>query len=98
MDIKKIHSNHNLTFLDVRDYVVSSNDSVNNAVNIPYAYLKRYYRKINQRKGVILVVSDPLLLNVSVRFLRRKNIKIEGYYLKTENNGNLLSRKTCFEA
>jgi hypothetical protein len=91
---EKIIIDNNLTLLDVRDYNVSSSDTVTNALNIPYAYLKRYYREVSG-KSIVLIVSDPLLLNVSVRYLRRKNIQVVGYYLSAEQN---INSKTCFDA
>jgi hypothetical protein len=96
IDIEKPPPDSHITFLDVRDYNVASSDSVSNAINIPYAYLKRYYHEVNS-KNVIVIVSDPLLLNVTVRFLKRKNIKVVGYYLKDEGNDKgLADRKICF--
>lgn len=96
LDIEQLKPEH-LTILDVRDYNISSSDAVTNALNIPYAYLKRYYKEISG-KGIILIVSDPLLLNVTVRYLRRKHINVVGYYLKAEENSDeMINRKTCFE-
>ena len=99
VDIKKTNVDRNVTLLDVRDYIEASNNPVPNSVNIPYAYLKRYYQEVKS-KNVVLIVSDPLLLNVSVRYLRNKHFKVIGYYLKDEEEhdsakGALSKKQNC---
>ncbi|WP_052144537.1 rhodanese-like domain-containing protein [Halalkalibacter okhensis] len=64
--------------LDVRDYDMASKDPVEGSVHLPFAYIKRYVHKI-EKKEIVLIVSDQLSLNLSVRFLKRKGFKITGY-------------------
>ena len=65
--------------LDVRDYDMASNDPVEGSVHLPLAYIRRYVHKIEMRE-IVLIVSDQLSLNLSVRFLQRKGFTITGYY------------------
>jgi hypothetical protein len=69
-----------ITIVDVRDYNQSYHDPVNNAINIPIAYMKRYYNEISGGK-IHIVASDHLEKNISIRFLRRKGYNVVGYTL-----------------
>lgn len=69
-----------VTYLDVRDYNIADQYPVKGVFQLPYAYLKRHYGEINN-KAIVVVASDQLLLNLSVRFLRRKGFDIVGCYL-----------------
>lgn len=66
-----------VTYLDVRDYNIADRQPIQGVFQLPYAYLKRHYGEI-YTKDVVVVASDQLLLNLSVRFLRRKGFNIVG--------------------
>ncbi|KUP04406.1 hypothetical protein Q73_13175 [Bacillus coahuilensis m2-6] len=65
------------TVLDVRDYNAVK-ETTKGSLHIPHAYLKRYYKEIPTRE-VVIIVSDSLLRNVSVRMLKRYGFQIKGY-------------------
>ncbi len=73
-------SEKNVVVVDVRDYQDASHKPVQGAYNLPYAYLKRHHNQI--AKGEIVVVaSDPVLKNLSIRFLKGHGFKVIGYQL-----------------
>ncbi|WP_349408539.1 rhodanese-like domain-containing protein [Pseudalkalibacillus sp. SCS-8] len=63
--------------LDVRDYNESCNNHIQGAIELPVAYLKRYYKEI-PKENILLVASDNREKNVSIRFLRKKGFNIVG--------------------
>lgn len=69
--------------IDVRDYNESYKNPVKGAINVPVAYLKRYYFEIPS-KDLIVVASNRLEKNVGVRFLRTKGFKVVGYTITNE--------------
>jgi rhodanese-related sulfurtransferase len=80
IDIEHELREDKVALVDVRDYNTTANMSIDGDFHIPYAYLNRHYKDI-QKKEVVLVVSDTLLLNLSVRFLRKKGYTIKGYHM-----------------
>ncbi|MDZ5471265.1 hypothetical protein SM124_05850 [Bacillus sp. 31A1R] len=73
--------NHDIiTIVDVRDYNESSNSNIPGAINIPVAYLDRYYNEINNKK-IYIVAADHLEKNVSIRSLRKRGFSVMGYTL-----------------
>lgn len=79
-----LNTDDNVIILDVRDYNDSYKHSVPESMNIPVAYLKRYYPSIADRK-IIIVASSTLEKNMSIRFLRKKGCNIIGYTLTNSN-------------
>lgn len=69
--------------IDVRDYNESYKSPVKGAINVPVAYLKRYYFEIPS-KELIVVASNRLDKNVGIRFLRTKGFKVVGYTITSE--------------
>lgn len=69
--------------IDVRDYNESYKSPVKGAINVPVAYLKRYYFEIPS-KDLIVVASNRLDKNVGIRFLRTKGFKVVGYTITNE--------------
>lgn len=69
-----------LKIVDVRDYNVSYKDPIQGSVNIPVAYLKRNFHELSHSK-IIVVASNHLEKNISIRFLRNRGFKIMGYTL-----------------
>lgn len=73
-------SNNNTVFLDVRDYQDASHKPVQGAVNLPYAYLKRHHGQISSWQ-VVVVASDAVSKNLTIRFLKGHGFKVIGYQL-----------------
>jgi hypothetical protein len=81
IDQESVLKNKNITILDIRDYnegsVILSGFKL---INIPYAYLKRYYKEIPKGK-IHVVAKNKLELNLGLRLLKAKGIKIASYML-----------------
>ncbi|UNT71643.1 sulfurtransferase (plasmid) [Bacillus sp. N447-1] len=73
-------NHHNGVMLDTRNYNDSSYDSVPGSIQIPYAYLARYYHEI-PKEPIHLIVNNTLDRNLSIRFLREKGFEIKSYTL-----------------
>ncbi|WP_394185651.1 rhodanese-like domain-containing protein [Metabacillus halosaccharovorans] len=74
---KKVETN-NFYVIDLRDYNESYKDPLNIGMNIPIAYLKRYYNEIPNLE-LIVVASNCMERNIGVRILRKKGFKVVGY-------------------
>jgi len=77
VDINKIESN-NFYVIDLRDYNESYKDPIDIGINIPIAYLNRYYSEIPNHE-LIVVASNCMERNIGVRILRNKGFKVVGY-------------------
>ncbi|MBS4193701.1 hypothetical protein KHA97_01280 [Bacillus sp. FJAT-49870] len=97
IDNKKELDLTTLIKVDVRDYNESYKNPVKGAINVPVAYLKRYYLEIPS-KNLIVVASNRLEKNVGIRFLRTKGFKVVGYTITNEeqtvSKGNQLNKET----
>nr|WP_254149476.1 sulfurtransferase [Bacillus subtilis] len=71
-----------MTILDIRHYNDVPNFSDDIILNIPYAYLKRFYLEIPRDK-IHIIARDRVELNLGVRFLKRKGIHVNSYELAT---------------
>lgn len=80
MDVENVNFGNNIVYLDVRDYQDASHKPVQGAFNLPYAYLKRHHNQISSYQ-VVVVASDPVLKNLSIRFLKGHGFKVVGYQL-----------------
>jgi rhodanese-related sulfurtransferase len=80
MDVENMNFENHIVYLDVRDYQDASQKPVQGAYNLPYAYLKRHYDQISSCQ-VVVVASDPVLKNLSIRFLNGHGFKVVGYQL-----------------
>ncbi|OIJ19270.1 hypothetical protein BKP45_14030 [Anaerobacillus alkalidiazotrophicus] len=78
--LDKIVKTNNAYILDIRDYELAHHHQIKGTINIPLAYLKRNYRGLNE-KNVYIIASNIVDVNISSRFLLRKGIKINGFYL-----------------
>ncbi|CAG9610338.1 hypothetical protein NEOCIP111885_04112 [Pseudoneobacillus rhizosphaerae] len=67
----------NITVMDVRDYNDSYKVPIQGAVNIPIAYLNRFYAEIPNRV-LYIVASNSVEKNMGVRILRKKGFRIIG--------------------
>lgn len=80
MDMTNKDLEKHIVYLDVRDYQDASHKPVQGAMNLPYAYLKRHHDQIKSCE-VVVVASDPVLKNLSIRFLKGQGFKVVGYQL-----------------
>lgn len=80
MDDTDHNISNNAVFVDVRDYQDASHKPVQGAVNLPYAYLKRHHRQISSSQ-VVVVASDAVSKNLTIRFLNGHGFKVIGYQL-----------------
>jgi hypothetical protein len=80
IDQRKQRQDGQITFLDIRDYNEVMKTDGHTSLNIPYAYLKRYYKDI-PKNNIHLIAQDPLELNLGLRFLARKGFKVKSYSL-----------------
>jgi rhodanese-related sulfurtransferase len=70
----------NIVVLDIRDYNEVSSKPIPHSLNIPYAYLKRYYTKI-PNQSIHVIASDRLERNLGLRFLIHKGFHVKSYSL-----------------
>ncbi|OCA87175.1 rhodanese-like domain-containing protein [Pseudobacillus wudalianchiensis] len=80
-EIQGCHNNENVSLVDVRDFHEASRNPVSSAVHIPLPYLARQHNEISN-KEVIVIVSDKVLLNLSVRQLKKYGFDVKGYCCK----------------
>jgi hypothetical protein len=66
--------------IDLRDYNTSYGSYVNDTIQIPVAYLKRYMHEI-QGKHVFIIASNKVEKNIGIRILQNKGYKVIGYKL-----------------
>lgn len=66
-----------MVLLDVRDYNISYKTPIEEAYNIPSAYLKRYYSEL-PAKDLVLATNLPKSIQADVRFLKRKGFHVVG--------------------
>ncbi len=71
---------HSIEVVDVRDYNQSYKSPIEGSVNIPIAYLPRYFHEISN-KEIHVVASNDLDKNMSIRFFRKKGYNVMGYTL-----------------
>jgi hypothetical protein len=69
--------------LDLRDYQTTAKEPINNSINIPYAYLKRFYKEIPTNK-LMIIATDSVEKNLAIRFLIKKKFKVTGYLIKED--------------
>jgi rhodanese-related sulfurtransferase len=80
----------NRNVIDLRDYHDSFKEPIPGAINIPIAYLNRYYSEI-PNADLYIVASDSVKKNIGARILRKKGFRIIGCSI--QNNENKLVRK-----
>ncbi|KAA0546610.1 hypothetical protein FZW96_15335 [Bacillus sp. BGMRC 2118] len=69
-----------IEIVDVRDYNQSYKNPIEGSINIPMAYLNRYFSEISKKK-IHIVAANHLDMNMSIRFFRQKGFKVIGYTL-----------------
>ncbi|MCL6573725.1 MAG: sulfurtransferase [Bacillus sp. (in: Bacteria)] len=73
-----IHSDSVL--LDLRDYQTTAKEQIPDAINIPYAYLNRYYLEIPNKK-LLIIATDSIEKNLAIRFLKKRKFVILGFII-----------------
>lgn len=73
----------NIEVLDLRDFHHSNRLPYKGATNIPFPYLKRYYKDLKEIR-ICVIASDITDINLSSRFLKSKGYDVIGYYLLSE--------------
>ncbi|GER67542.1 hypothetical protein BpJC7_25720 [Weizmannia acidilactici] len=74
----RIDDMENKVVVDVRDYQDAGSGSVQGAITIPTAYLKRFSCQI-PKGNLHIISSNQLEANFGIRFLRRKGFHISSY-------------------
>jgi rhodanese-related sulfurtransferase len=82
--VQNVPDHGELVLLDIRDYQTSSKEVIPNSVNLPYAYLKRYYKEIPKKK-LLIIASDSIEKNLAIRFLKKRKFSIYGFIILDEN-------------
>ncbi|WEG17535.1 sulfurtransferase [Alkalihalophilus pseudofirmus] len=82
-DIQNIKDKNEVVILDVRDFPVANKTSIDGTMNIPLAYLKRYYHDLD-KKMIYLVCAERQEVNLSARFLKSKGYRVGGFMIKNE--------------
>ncbi|WP_191560408.1 hypothetical protein [Metabacillus idriensis] len=96
-DIDKTEIEINNQFvIDVRDYNEAYKDPVDPGINIPIAYLKRYYSEI-PNKDLVVVASNCMERNVGVRILRKKGFKVIGYTIPSQKKKRVKEKQLRIE-
>jgi rhodanese-related sulfurtransferase len=85
-----------ITILDIRDYNEAEKGSSTVSVNIPYAYMKRYYQDIPNTK-LHVVAADQLELNLGLRYLKVKGFEVTSYSLKKSQWNTKQKGDMCYE-
>ena len=80
LEISDISKESSRIIIDIRDYNVGYNQPIKEAINIPVAYLNRYYEEI-PCQTIHLISSNALEKNVGTRILRKKGFKVVSYSL-----------------
>lgn len=76
-------SNRDIILVDTRDYQTSSTNKVQQAYSLPLPYINRHYHDLPQ-KDIIIISSDHVEKNLSARILKRKGLRVIGYYVANE--------------
>lgn len=69
-----------IEIVDVRDYNQSYKNPIEGSINIPMAYLNRYFNEISKKK-IHIVAANQLDKNMSIRFFRQKGFNVISYTL-----------------
>ncbi len=77
----RFYYNNDVLFIDTRDYQISYKDKQEDALCIPLPYLHRHYVKIPIDRDLMVIASDRLECNLSIRYLRKKGFHVIGYYM-----------------
>lgn len=67
---KHINEADHLIMIDVRTYIDATNHPVEKSLNIPYAYLKRYFSLI-PKQPIHIIANDVSEKNLAIRFLQK---------------------------
>jgi rhodanese-related sulfurtransferase len=67
-----------ISIIDLRDYNDSYKNPISTAINLPIAYLNRYYKDIPNGE-LHVIVANHFEKNIGIRFLRKKGFRVVGY-------------------
>ncbi|WCK53905.1 sulfurtransferase [Aneurinibacillus sp. Ricciae_BoGa-3] len=87
--------NKKVVLVDLRDYNEAAKQPVFQALNIPSAYLKRYYHSIKDQ-DIIIITADEISKNTGIRFLRRKGCHVVAYSYAVKSEKRRIN-KSCLE-
>jgi len=96
-DVNSVSIDHvcdKINVVDIRDYNISYNDSIEGSINIPVAYLKRFIHEI-PNNDLHIVASNLLERNVGVRLLRQFGYNVIGYTIFDPNEKNRDIESPC---
>ncbi|ADU28599.1 hypothetical protein Bcell_0313 [Evansella cellulosilytica DSM 2522] len=85
MTLHEVNECKDGVIVDVRDYNMAYKEQFDNKKNIPLPYLHRFYGEIEAKK-VIVLSSDIVSRNLSIRFLRKKGFIVIGYSIIDPKN------------
>jgi hypothetical protein len=74
-----------IQIVDVRDYNQSFRNPIPQAVNLPVAYMNRNWHELYGIR-VHVIASTKLEKNMSIRLLKRKGYKVEGFTLTEQQS------------
>ena len=80
-EINECNKDENVLLVDVRDFHEVNRNPVSSAIHIPLPYLARQHNEISE-KEVIVIVSDKVLRNLSIRQLKKYGFQVKGYCCK----------------
>ena len=93
VELDLILKNEQVALLDVRNFQSAHKHSVEKAINIPLAYLHRNTQQF-VGQSIIIVADEKVEVNLSARILKKKGIKVCGYYLRSnQGEDNSYHRK-----
>ncbi|MEB1807341.1 MAG: rhodanese-like domain-containing protein [Bacillaceae bacterium] len=88
------HLKEGTKILDIRDYHIASHHPVTGAVNIPFAYIKRYFQPFIGSE-VIIISNDVVAKNLCIRFLKQKGVHVTGYYISNPDTNRKKYAELC---
>lgn len=77
--ISDFHEGCEAVLVDVRDFHEAKHLPMESAIHIPLPYLARQHSDI-PKKEVVVVVSDRILRNLSIRQLKKHGYDVKGYW------------------
>ncbi|WAA13332.1 rhodanese-like domain-containing protein [Fervidibacillus halotolerans] len=86
-EIDTIDRREDIVLLDIRDYQEAAKDEIPGSINIPFAYLKRFYREIPNKK-IHLIASNCMEKNIGVRYLKKYGFSVQSYTVKEQKCKN----------
>ncbi|KAB7705570.1 rhodanese-like domain-containing protein [Bacillus aerolatus] len=86
--IAVLNKDEDTLLVDVRDFHVAHHDPITSAIQIPLPYLARQHNEI-AKKEIVVIVSDKVLRNLSIRQLKKYGFDVKGYWCKKDNDRDM---------